>query len=116
MVYTRRYTSLVPLPRDEQSAELLGSQWPVDVSLFIWLVREGFERRATADALEIIEFNDLGEIAPEDVNPKADEQLGHPAAEFIWRSFEAIAQRPAWSYWLEAESLWREGQQVIGNA
>ena len=83
MAYQKRYRTIVPIPKDQ----------PADDDVLVWLTRESFDRQAEADALTIIEFTDAGEVAAEDIPPKADKQLGKPAAEFVWRAFEGVAQR-----------------------
>ncbi len=83
MTYQRRYRTIVPIPRDN----------PADEAQLIWLTRESFDRKAAADALTIVDFIDAGEVAPEDIPPKADKQLGRPATEFVWRAFEGVGER-----------------------
>lgn len=83
MAYQKRYRTIVPIPRDT----------PADEPTLVWLTRESFDRKAAADALVIAEFTDAGEVAPEDIPPKADKQLGRPATEFIWRAFEGVGRR-----------------------
>lgn len=75
---------MVPVPRDQ----------PADEPTLIWLTRESFDRKAAADALVIVDFKDAGEVAAEDIPPKADKQLGKPAKEFVWRAFEGVGERP----------------------
>lgn len=84
MAYRKRYRCPpIPIPRDE----------PADEPTLVWLVRESFDRKAASDALVIVEFNDLGEVPPEDIPPKADKQLGRPATDFVWRAFEGVGER-----------------------
>ena len=83
MAYQKRYRTIVPVPRDE----------PADEPTLVWLTRESFDRKATADALVIVSFTDAGEVAAEDIPPKAEKQLGRPAAEFVWRAFEGVGER-----------------------
>ena len=83
MAYEKRYRTVVPVPQDQA----------VDESVLVWLTRESFDRKARSDALTIVEFIDLGEVAPEDIPPKVDKQLGRPAAEFVWRAFEGVGRR-----------------------
>lgn len=85
MAYQKKYQTTIPIPRDE----------PVDGDVVVWLTRESFNRAAEADALTIVQFNDLGEVAAEDIPPKVEEQLGRPVWDFCWRSFEGIGERPS---------------------
>lgn len=83
MAYQKRYRTIVPVPRGED----------VDQELLVWLTRESFTRAAEADSLVVVNFIDGGEVAPDDIPPKAEKQLGKPAAEFVWRLFEGVGQR-----------------------
>ena len=83
MAYRKRYRTVIPILRDEA----------VDEPTLVWLTRESFDRKAKADALVIVEFIDAGEVAPEDIPPKADKQLGRPAADYVWRAFEGVGER-----------------------
>lgn len=74
---------MIPIPRDA----------PADEDTLVWLTRESFDRKAAADALTITEFVDVGEVAAEDIPPKADKQLGRPATDFVWRAFEGVGER-----------------------
>ena len=83
MAYQKRYRATIPVPRNDA----------VDDQLTVWLVRESFDRAAAADALVLADFRDLGELAIEDIPPKAEKQMGRPASDFVWRSFEGIGRR-----------------------
>lgn len=83
MAYQKRYRAVVPIPRDQDT----------DEATLIWLTRESFDRQAAADSLTIVTFTDEGEVAPEDIPPKAEKQLGKPAADFVWRAFEGVGAR-----------------------
>jgi hypothetical protein len=82
-VYQKRYRTVVPIPKDQ----------PADEDTLVWLTRESFDRQAAGDALTLTTFLDVGEVAPEDIPPKADEQLGRPATDFVWRAFEGVGER-----------------------
>lgn len=84
MTYQKRYRTVVPVPV-VQAAE--------QDALVVWLTRESFDRAAAGDALKIVEFLDLGVMAPEDISPKAEKQLGAPATDFAWRVFEGVGAR-----------------------
>lgn len=83
MTYQKRYRTVIPVPRDQA----------VDEPTLVWLTRESFDHKAATEALVIVDFQDAGEVPPEDIPPKADKQLGRPAAEFIWRAFEGVGER-----------------------
>lgn len=83
MAYQKRYRTIVPIPRDEAA----------DEPTLVWLTRESFDLKAAGDALVIIEFTDMGEVAAQDIPPKADKQLGRPATDFVWRAFEGVGER-----------------------
>jgi hypothetical protein len=83
VAYQKVYRTVVPVPRDQS----------VDDAVTVWLVRESFERTAESNALVLTSFTDLGEVAAEDIPPKAEKQLGRPATAFVWRSFEGVAER-----------------------
>lgn len=83
MAYQKRYRTIVPILRDEV----------VDEAKLVWFARESFDRKAAGDALTIVEFVDMGEVAPEDIPPKADKQLGRPAHDYVWRAFEGVGER-----------------------
>lgn len=83
MAYQKRYRTVIPIPRDQ----------PADEPTLLWLMRESFDHKAAADALVIVNFADVGEVAAEDIPPKADKQLGRPAADFVWRAFEGVGAR-----------------------
>lgn len=85
MAYQKRYRTVVPVLPDQAAQN----------DLLVWLTRESFDRKAAADALAIVEFVDAGTMAPEDIPPKADKQLGRPAADFTWRVFEGVGERPS---------------------
>lgn len=110
---TRRYDSIVPIPRVEEAAPALGSMWPVDDDLFVWLIFEGFCRQAEEEALTLTEFHDRGEISPEKIPRESAAPLGRPREDFVWRHFEGVAQRPPVSYWLEAEATDEARQDAI---
>ena len=106
MAYTKDYETIIPLPRDQATADELaaagielGTQWPIDDVLLVWLVRESFDRAAQNWSLELVEFTDEGEVNPEDRDPKHMEplleRLQLPATDFIWRKFTGKARRPA---------------------
>jgi len=99
--YTRIYrVPPFPVPRTEEAAKAVGMPWPLGETdeevedTIQWLMREGVERKADADGLVIVEYRDLGETPPENINPLADRQLGRPARDFTWRTFEAVGIRP----------------------
>lgn len=116
---TRRYTNTVPLPLSEDAAAVLDSMWPVDEALFVWLVREGFERQAESESLELIEFYDLGEVPPELIPAAVVQQLveaGGKRDEFTWRGFIGVARRSALSHWFEAAAMHYAGQDALAQA
>lgn len=83
MAYQKRYRAVVPVPREQANQD----------DLLVWLTRESFDRQAAGDCLQLVEFTDRGELAPDDIPPLAEKQLGAPAADFVWRSFEGVGQR-----------------------
>lgn len=83
MAFQKTYRATVPVPHDTQD------------DVLVWLTRESFDRAAEADSLVLREFTDLGEVAPEDIPPKVEKQLGKPATDFVWRSFEGVGERRA---------------------
>lgn len=83
MAYRKRYRTVIPIPRDT----------PADEQQLVWLTRESFDRKAASDALVIVDFTDAGEVAAEDIPPKADKQLGRPSTDFVWRAFEGVGER-----------------------
>jgi hypothetical protein len=83
MAYRKRYRTVFPVPVDE----------PVDDAVTVWLTRESFDRTAASEALQIVEFTDAGTVAPEDIPPKVEKQLGRPATDFVWRAFEGVGER-----------------------
>lgn len=117
---THRYETLIPLPRDEEIHHALleagielTAAWPVDDNLLVYLTWESFARQAENEHLELVEFDDLGEVPPEEISPETVKPFMRPAADFIWRRFRGVAQRPPVSYWLEAESLHDTGQNAL---
>lgn len=84
-MYSKTYRTTVPVLRDEA----------VDEQQLLWLTAESFSRAAEADALVLSEFTDLGEVLPEDIPPKVEKQMGRPAADYVWRSFEGVGVRGA---------------------
>lgn len=81
VAYQKTYRTVVPVDPD------------VNEDVLVWLTRESFDRKAEADSLHLITFTDLGDVAPEDIPPKADKQLGRPAKDFVWRAFEGVGER-----------------------
>lgn len=86
MAYRKLYRpGPIPIPR-EQAAEA--------DDLLVWLTRESFDKTAAGDALVITEFADLGEVAPDDIPPKVEKQIGRPVTDFVWRAFTGVGERP----------------------
>ncbi|MCB1287431.1 MAG: hypothetical protein KDB47_06990 [Mycobacterium sp.] len=83
MAYQKMYRTVVPIARDGE----------VDDAAVVWFARESFDRAAAADCLVIAEFTDCGEVAAEEIPPKAEKQLGRRATDFVWRCFEGVGRR-----------------------
>ena len=64
-----------------------------DESVLLWLMRESAERTAAQLLLQVVEFDDLGEVAPEDINPVGVKQLGPGFAGCTFRAFHVAAER-----------------------
>jgi len=77
-----------------------------DLEVLRWLERESFEKRATADSLQIVDYTERS-VSVEDINPKAVEQLGRPATDFDWFEFTGVARLDESLFdWLSAECAW----------
>lgn len=83
MAFRKTYRTVIPVDRGAPDSEL------------VWYARESFDRAASADSLVLVAFTDLGEVAAEDIPPKVEKQLGKPATDFVWRSFEGVGERRA---------------------
>lgn len=123
--YTEHWVVHFPLPRDDDTAAWLKEHghdfgvWPITEDaekLLVWLQFEGFVREATGKGLVLIEFNDLGEVPPESIPPSADQILGRPSTDFVWRHFTGTGRRPPLSYWLQAEAMHKQGQDALAQA
>lgn len=87
MAYERTETTVVPVPR-----EILGTD---DEQTLIWLARESFDRVAQANALELAEFRDLGELSEDEIPPMQEQTHSCPFSTHSWRRFEGVMRRPA---------------------
>ena len=47
-----------------------------DEDVLLWLMRESAETKARQHLLSVVEFEDLGDVPPEDINPIGVKQLG----------------------------------------
>lgn len=123
--YTEHWVVHFPLPRDDETAAWLKERgyafgvWPItedDDKALVWFQREGFDREAASKGLVLIDFQDLGEMPPESIPPSADQLLGRPSADFVWRHFTGTARRPPLSYWLQAEAMHHQEQDAAARA
>ncbi|QWK51432.1 minor tail protein [Mycobacterium phage Stinson] len=60
---------------------------------FVQMARDGFDRQADSVGATIIAFRDLGEVPPGDIPASVEAALGRPRTDYVWRKFEADAQR-----------------------
>ena len=110
MPQTRDYETIIPLPRDADTAAWLaakgvelGTRWPIDDDVLVWLVRESFVNAAKAFAFELVEFTDHGNIDYEtaladhpDLGKDLLERLDRPADDFVWRRFTGLARQASY--------------------
>lgn len=64
-----------------------------DEAVLVWLMRESAERKAAQLLLQVVEFDDLGEVPPEDINPVGVKQLGPGFNGCTFRAFHVAAER-----------------------
>lgn len=77
MAYTRTYTTTVPVEAGEDFDQLR------------WLMRESFERKASADCLRVVEYDEQ-QLDATDLPPKGVQQWGGSEATQWWQ-FTATA-------------------------
>ena len=66
-----------------------------DEGVLVWLLRESAEHTAHSYLLEVVEFDDLGEVPAEDIDPRGVKELGPAYAGCRFRAFRVAAERPA---------------------
>ena len=81
MAYRKTWTRTVPV-RDGDDEDLL-----------VWLLRESAENAAASYLLKVVEFTDLGDVPPEDINPIGVKQLGPDYYGCRFRAFHVVAER-----------------------
>lgn len=82
MAYTRTWNVRVPIrPGD-------------DVATMLWLLRESAETTAESFLLKVTEFIDLGEVKPEDIDPRGVKALGEDYEHCRFRAYRVVAERP----------------------
>ena len=82
MAYTRTWNVRVPIrPGD-------------DVATMLWLLRESAEQTAESFLLKVTEFIDLGEVKPEDIDPRGVKALGEEYKDARFWAYRVIAERP----------------------
>lgn len=79
MPYERTYKSVLPIEHG------------TNLEVARWLARESFEKKATADCLEIVEYAER-DVPLNEIPPKAMQQLGRPLSDFTWHEFTALAR------------------------
>ena len=81
MAYQKVWTVRVPVNAGDDEAVL------------VWLMRESAERTAAGFLLEVIDFEDLGWVDPDDIPPLGLKQLGDTYQDCRFREFRVVAQR-----------------------
>jgi hypothetical protein len=98
MAAEKRYRVLVPV---EHGA---------DLDVLRWLERESFEKTATSDSMQLVEYSERT-VPVESIDPKIVEQLGRPATDFDWFEFTGLGRMDEALFgWLSAECAWRTEQ------
>lgn len=82
MAYTKTWTLRIPVNDGD------------DEDLLVWLTRESAETTAAGLLLEVVEFDDLGWVDPEDIPPLGVKQLGEQYSGCRFRQFRVVARRP----------------------
>ncbi len=81
MVYSRTWNVRMPIrPGD-------------DVATMLWLLRESAETTAESFLLKVVEFTDLGEVLPEDIDPRGVKALGEEYKDARFRAYRVVAER-----------------------
>lgn len=89
MPYSRTWDIRVPIRVGDDEAVLL------------WLMRESAEQTAESFLLKVVEFRDLGDVPPADIDPRGIKTLGEAYAKCRFRAYRVVAEREI----VDAESL-----------
>ena len=82
MVYSRTWDIRVPIRHCDDEMTML------------WLLRESAETTAESFLLKVTEFIDLGEVLPEDIDPRGVKALGEEYEHCRFRAYRVVAERP----------------------
>ena len=81
MVYSRTWDIRVPIRHCDDEMTL------------VWLLRESAETTAESFLLKVTEFIDMGEVLPEDIDPRGVKALGEDYENCRFRAYRVIAER-----------------------
>jgi hypothetical protein len=98
VAYQKQYRTIVPVEHgnDHDTAR--------------WLARESFEKRATSDGLQIIDYTERA-VPVDEIPPKVLKQLGRPLTDFDWFEFTGVGKLDKELFdWLSAECAWNNDQ------